>query len=170
MDILQTQQGGCEPDFDDDGGDSEGEVERGWFCCPNGHRQRYTNNVLKVTEDLLVKTSHRAEQAEAKVATLTEKLKRVEADRDKYERKYTRLRMMVFVRGQRRSVVLSPARPSTPSARPRCAERLGRVTGGRGIDARPPSTIPSAARRLLLAERLSFASLPQGGAYEVKNG
>lgn len=90
-DILQTQQGGCEPDVDEEGDDSEGEVERGWLACPNGHKQRYHNNVLKVTEDLLLKTSHRAEQSEAKVAALTEKLKRVEADRDKYEGMYARL-------------------------------------------------------------------------------
>lgn len=90
-DVLQKQQGGCEPDSDEEDEDSEEEVKRGWFACPNGHKQRYHNNVLKVTEDLLVKTSHRAEQAEAKVATLTEKLKRVEADRDKYEGMYTRL-------------------------------------------------------------------------------
>ena len=80
-----------------------------------------------------------------------------------------RLRMTVS-RGQRRSYILSPALPSTPCTRPRCADRLGRVTGGRGIDAPPVHDPFGRPVFVLLAGRLSFASLPQGGAYEVTHG
>lgn len=76
-----------------------------------------------------------------------------------------RLRMTVS-RGQRRSYILSPALPSTPS-RPMLVDRLGRVTGGRGIDAPPVHDPIGRPAFVLLAGRLSFDSLPQGGAYEV---
>jgi len=69
---LREQEGGCEPP------EGEDQNEQGWFCCPNGHKQRFARARTEQLGEDLARIKGDLERSEHEVVELKRRLKELE--------------------------------------------------------------------------------------------
>lgn len=76
--VLQNHKAGCE--------EPDGEECGGWYCCPNGHKQRYRQSCEAALRDEVLKLRHINDQNAATIVKLGDDLSRANSGHERPRR------------------------------------------------------------------------------------